>query len=121
MKAVLQNDLAKKKKNIIKKIETYYDERIERALYRGRDPEKRRQYVSDALDKKASRLEELKRSFRTAVPKYMKQFPKKSWSGITKTYSKTLYVFQDYQAENCLLTMHINFVNIAGSCSEKSL
>ncbi|MGN7177722.1 DNA helicase [Paenibacillus sp. FSL R5-0490] len=78
LKAVLQNDLAKKKKNIIKKIEIYYDERIERALYRGRDPEKRRQYVSDALDKKASRMEELKRSFRTAVPKYMKQFPKKS-------------------------------------------
>ncbi|MED1942645.1 3'-5' exonuclease [Cytobacillus firmus] len=77
-KAVLQNDLAKKKKNIIKKIETYYDERIERALYRGKDPEKRRQYVSDALDKKAARLEELKKSFRTAVPKYMKQFPKKS-------------------------------------------
>lgn len=78
LKTVLQNDLAKKKKNIIKKIETYYDERIERALNRGKDPEKRRQYVSDALDKKAARLEELKKSFRTAVPKYMKQFPKKS-------------------------------------------
>lgn len=78
LKAVLQNDLAKKKKYIIKKIETYYDERIERALYRGRDPEKRRQYVSEALDKKASRLEYLKKSFRTAVPKYMKQFPKKA-------------------------------------------
>jgi DNA helicase-2/ATP-dependent DNA helicase PcrA len=78
LKAVLQNDLAKKKKNIIKKIETYYDERIERALYRGKDPDKRREYVSEALDKKADRLEEIKKSIRTAVPKYMKQFPKKS-------------------------------------------
>ncbi|UQX52402.1 hypothetical protein M5V91_15265 [Cytobacillus pseudoceanisediminis] len=99
---MLQNDLAKKKKNIIKKIETYYDERIERALNRGKDPEKRRQYVSDALDKKAARLEELKKSFRTAVPKYMKQFPKKALSVIIKTCLKTPTVFQDCQAGNCL-------------------
>lgn len=78
LKAVLQNDLAKKKKNIISKIETYYDERIERALYRGKDPEKRRQYVSDALDKKAIRLTEIKKALRNAVPAYMKQFPKKT-------------------------------------------
>ncbi|MFE8698472.1 RNA polymerase recycling motor HelD [Cytobacillus sp. FJAT-53684] len=78
LKAVLQNDLAKKKKNIIKKIEIYYDERIERALYRGNDPEKRRQYVSDALDKKALRLAEIKKAIRNAVPAYMRQFPKKT-------------------------------------------
>lgn len=78
LRAVLQNDLAKKKKNIIKRIETYYDERIERALYRGKDPEKRRKYVSEALDKKGARLEEITKSIRSAVPKYMKQFPKKS-------------------------------------------
>ncbi|GLB58714.1 RNA polymerase recycling motor HelD [Cytobacillus sp. NCCP-133] len=78
LKAVLQNDLAKKKNNILKKIETYYDERIERALYRGKDLEKRRKYVSEALDKKAARLEEIKKSIRSAVPKYMRQFPEKS-------------------------------------------
>lgn len=78
LKAVLQNDLAKKKKNIIGKIETYYDERIERALYRGNDPEKRRQYVSDALDKKALRLAEIKKAIRGAVPAYMRQFQKKT-------------------------------------------
>ncbi|MBP2243331.1 DNA helicase-2/ATP-dependent DNA helicase PcrA [Cytobacillus eiseniae] len=78
LKAVLQNDLAKKKQNMIKKIETYYDDRIERALYRGNDPEKRRQYVSDALDKKTLRLAEIKKAIRTALPTYMRQFPKKS-------------------------------------------
>lgn len=78
LKAILQNDLAKKKKNIIEKIETYYDDRIERAIYRGKDPDKRRQYVSDALDKKAIRLAEIKKAIRSAVPSYMRQFPKKS-------------------------------------------
>ncbi|QED46248.1 RNA polymerase recycling motor HelD [Cytobacillus dafuensis] len=78
LKAILQNDVAKKKQNIIKKIETFYDERIERALYRGKDPEKRRQYVSDALDKKDLRLSEIKKALRTAVPAYMRQFPKKT-------------------------------------------
>ncbi|MBS4192672.1 AAA family ATPase [Bacillus sp. FJAT-49705] len=78
LKAILQNDVAKKKQNIIKKIETFYDERIERALYGGKDPEKRRQYVSDALDKKALRLNEIKKAIRTAVPSYMRQFPKKT-------------------------------------------
>ncbi|WP_409975284.1 HelD family protein [Bacillus sp. Bva_UNVM-123] len=78
LKAILQNDLAKKKKNMIKKIEDYYDERIERAIYHGKDPEKRKQYVSEALDKKAERLAEIKKAIRNAVPAYMKQFPKKS-------------------------------------------
>lgn len=78
LKAVLQNDLAKKKKNMIEKIETYYDDRIERAIYRGKDPDKRRQYVSDALDKKALRLAEIKKAIRSAVSSYMKQFPRKT-------------------------------------------
>ncbi|USK55415.1 AAA family ATPase [Cytobacillus solani] len=78
LKAVLQNDLAKKKKNMIDKIETYYDDRIERAIYRGKDPDKRRQYVSDALDKKALRLAEIKKAIRSAVSTYMKQFPKRT-------------------------------------------
>ncbi|MED3575488.1 RNA polymerase recycling motor HelD [Cytobacillus praedii] len=78
LKAVLQNDLAKKKKNMIEKIETYYDDRIERAIYRGKDPDKRRQYVSEALDKKALRLAEIKKAIRSAVSSYMKQFPKKT-------------------------------------------
>ncbi|WP_313801914.1 RNA polymerase recycling motor HelD [Cytobacillus sp.] len=78
LKAVLQNDLAKKKKNMIEKIETYYDDRIERAIYQGKDPDKRRQYVSDALDKKALRLAEIKKAIRNAVSSYMKQFPRKT-------------------------------------------
>jgi len=78
LKAILQNDLAKKKKIIIKNIETYYDDRIERALYHGKDPEKRKQYVSEALDKKEARLTEIKKAIRSAVPAFMKQFPKKT-------------------------------------------
>lgn len=78
LKAVLQNDLAKKKKTLIGKIETFYDERIERALYHGKDIEKRRLYVSEALDKKKARLAEMNKAIRNAVPAYMRQFPKKT-------------------------------------------
>ena len=78
LKAILKNDLAKKKKTIIEKIETYYDDRIEWAIYHGKDPEKRKQYVTEALDKKAARLKEIQTAIRNAVPAYMKQFPKKT-------------------------------------------
>ncbi len=78
LKAILQNDLAKKKKTLIGKVETFYDERIERALNHGKDIEKRRHYVSEALDKKKARLAEMNKAIRNAVPAYMRQFPKKT-------------------------------------------
>ncbi|WNS75853.1 RNA polymerase recycling motor HelD [Bacillus sp. DTU_2020_1000418_1_SI_GHA_SEK_038] len=139
LKAVLQNDVAKKKKNIINKIETFYDERIERALYRGQDAEKRRQYVSDALDKKALRLDEIKRALRNAVPAYMKQFPKKTllqyyhelfddpvklcrWAegGLTDQeakllceYSQQLFAKKKYEREDLSLLLYLQ-VNLFG-------
>ncbi|MGD6857484.1 RNA polymerase recycling motor HelD [Bacillus infantis] len=77
LKSILQGDLKRKKKNILAKIEAYYDDRIDRAIYRGKDAEKRREYVSHALDQKAGRLKDVQKSIRRAVPDYMKQFPKK--------------------------------------------
>ncbi|MEH7123873.1 RNA polymerase recycling motor HelD [Bacillus sp. JJ1773] len=139
LKAVLQNDVAKKKKNLISKIETFYDERIESALYRGKDPEKRRQYVSYALDKKELRLEEIKKAIRNAVPAYMKQFPKKTllqyyhelfsdpiklcqWAegGLSEQdaellceYSQTLFAKKKYEREDLALLLYLQ-VNLFG-------
>ncbi|MGD6994998.1 RNA polymerase recycling motor HelD, partial [Sutcliffiella horikoshii] len=42
LKGILQGDLKRKKKNILAKIEAYYDDRIDRAIYRGKDADKRR-------------------------------------------------------------------------------
>ncbi|MBY0121260.1 RNA polymerase recycling motor HelD [Bacillus sp. S/N-304-OC-R1] len=133
LKAILQNDVAKKKKEMIGKIETFYDERIERALYHGKDPERRRQYVSDALDKKAKRLDEIKKAIRNAVPSYMKQFPKKTllqyfhelfedpsllcqWAegGLTEQeatslcqYSQSLFMKKKYEREDLSLLLYL--------------
>lgn len=77
LKAILQNDVRIKKKQMLQKIEQYYDERIEKALYRGKDAEKRRRYVTEALDKKDERMKAIKGSIRNAVNQYMSQFPRK--------------------------------------------
>ncbi|MEW9111531.1 MAG: UvrD-helicase domain-containing protein [Cytobacillus gottheilii] len=77
LKGILQNDVRLKKKNMLEKIQTYYDVRIERALYRGDDPEKRRQYVIEAMDKKEKRVGEIQSAIKGAVRNYMKPFPKK--------------------------------------------
>lgn len=78
LKSILQSDVKRKKKEMLKRIETFYDEKIERALYSAKDPVKRRAYVSAALDKKSERLDSMKSAIRTAVTSYMKQFPKKT-------------------------------------------
>ncbi|MDQ0273632.1 RNA polymerase recycling motor HelD [Cytobacillus purgationiresistens] len=78
LKAILQSDVRRKKKEMIDKVELFYDEKIERALYNAKDPDKRRAYVSAALDKKSLKLTEIKKAIKSAVPSYMKQFSKKT-------------------------------------------
>ncbi|KAB2329977.1 AAA family ATPase [Cytobacillus depressus] len=133
LKAILQNDVAKKKKNMMSNVETFYDERIERALYHGKDAEKRKQYVSDALDKKALRMDEIKKAIRNAVPSYMRQFPKKTllqyyhelfsnpanlynWAdggltekdaGLLCQYNKRLFAKKKYEREDLALLLYL--------------
>ncbi|RRD95572.1 DNA helicase [Bacillus licheniformis] len=78
IRRVISNDLRSKKKKMIEKVETFYDDKIEKAIYGMRDEKKRRHFVSRALDKKEARLEELQFALKSAVTNYFKQFPKKN-------------------------------------------
>ncbi|CDQ21181.1 RNA polymerase recycling motor HelD [Halobacillus karajensis] len=76
IKAVLQSELRRKKKQILTKMATKYDEALDQALYGMKDANKRKIRVSFLITRKEERLKEIKQAARTAVSKYMKQFPK---------------------------------------------
>ncbi|KSU62049.1 DNA helicase [[Bacillus] enclensis] len=78
LKFLLQGYVRSNKKQMIEKVETFFDEKIEKALYQRAGAGNRKEYISKALDKKAERLEEVKKAVRTSVTQYMKQFEKKN-------------------------------------------
>ncbi|WP_026694973.1 RNA polymerase recycling motor HelD [Peribacillus kribbensis] len=77
LKNLLQNQVRANKKHMIEGIEKFYDDRLERALYSRLDSERRKELVSNALDKKQTRLLEIQNSIKTSLKEYMKQFEKK--------------------------------------------
>ncbi|MET3696441.1 DNA helicase-2/ATP-dependent DNA helicase PcrA [Bacillus oleivorans] len=77
LKLVLQNDVRQKKKQMVDKIVQFYDDKIEKAIYRMKDPKKRQAYVSEALDRKELRVKEIQKAIRNAVPQYIRKFPRK--------------------------------------------
>ena len=76
IKSVLQSELKRKKKQILEKMASKYDKALDDALYGIRDPEKRKIRVSFLITRKEERLKEVKEAGRTAVSKYMKNYPK---------------------------------------------
>ncbi|MEI5906372.1 RNA polymerase recycling motor HelD [Bacillus spongiae] len=76
LKTILQSTVRSNKKQMLMKVEKFYDDKIEKALLR-RESKERKEYVTQALDKKEARLKELKQQIRSAVSRYMKQFEKK--------------------------------------------
>lgn len=78
LKSLLQGYVRSNKKQMIEKVETFFNEKIEKALYQRAGAGNRKEYISKALDKKAERLEEVKKAVRTSVTQYMKQFEKKN-------------------------------------------
>ncbi|MGE8203152.1 RNA polymerase recycling motor HelD [Heyndrickxia sp. NPDC080065] len=76
VKRVLQNHVRTEKKRMIEKITTFYDNKLEKALYSKVEPEKRRKYISKALEKKDEALNEIKKEVRVAVNNYIKKLPK---------------------------------------------
>lgn len=76
VKRVLQNHVRTEKKRMVEKVTNFYDNKLEKALYSKAEPEKRRRYVSKALDKKEEALNEIKKESRIAVNQYMKKLPK---------------------------------------------
>ncbi|MCA0983965.1 AAA family ATPase [Halobacillus yeomjeoni] len=76
IKAVLQSELLRKKKQILAKVAEKYDQELDKALYGLKDPAKRKIRVSFLITKKEEKLKEIKKESRSAVSRYMKQFPK---------------------------------------------
>ncbi|WP_335872407.1 RNA polymerase recycling motor HelD [Bacillus sp. 2205SS5-2] len=86
LKKLLQSTVRTNKSSMLNRIEKFFDDRIEIALFR-KESEERRAYVTKALDNKEERLKSLKISIRKAVTSYMKQFEKKK----LLTYYAELY------------------------------
>jgi DNA helicase-2/ATP-dependent DNA helicase PcrA len=99
VKRVLQNHVRTDKKQMIEKITNFYDGKLDRALYSKGDAEKRRLYVSKALDKKAEALDEIKKAIRTSVNDYMKQFPKHDLFHYYKELVTNRKIFGKYAAD----------------------
>ncbi|MYL38701.1 RNA polymerase recycling motor HelD [Halobacillus litoralis] len=85
IKAVLQSELRRKKKQILEKVAAKYDEALDKALYGMKDPDKRKIRVSYLITRKEERLTEIKKAARTAVASFMKQYPA---FHVEKTYKK---------------------------------
>ena len=75
IKSLLEDDLKKKKSIMLTKINTKYDDALDRALYSRRiDTEKRKQKVVDLMDMKKERIAKVEKESKTAVKKYMDTF-----------------------------------------------
>ncbi|MDR7002783.1 RNA polymerase recycling motor HelD [Neobacillus niacini] len=75
IKSLLESDLKKKKAIIKSKLNTKYDDALDRALYSRRiDTEKRKQKVVDLMDMKKQRIAQVEKESKTAVKKYMEHF-----------------------------------------------
>ncbi|MCM3239140.1 UvrD-helicase domain-containing protein [Heyndrickxia oleronia] len=76
VKRVLQNHVRTEKKRMIDKVIKFYDGKLEKALYSKVNSEKRKAYISKALDKKEEALNDIKKEARVAVNRYIKKLPK---------------------------------------------
>ncbi|WP_108670289.1 RNA polymerase recycling motor HelD [Peribacillus acanthi] len=74
IKGILASHLKTKRKTIVSTIEQRYDDALDRALYRIKDAEKRREKVTSLLDQKEQRLSDIQTELKTAINRYMKQF-----------------------------------------------
>ncbi|KUP08064.1 DNA helicase [Bacillus coahuilensis p1.1.43] len=86
LKGILQGTVKNNRQLMLQKVERFFDDKIEKALFRKESPE-RREYVTKALDKKEERIVQLKKEIRNGVNSYFKQFEKKN----VLNYYKELY------------------------------
>jgi DNA helicase-2/ATP-dependent DNA helicase PcrA len=77
IQSVLKNQLKLKKKQVVEKLEIFYDDKIESALYDIKNKEKRRKKVTALSNKKDQRLEEVQRLSRNALKQFMTKFLQK--------------------------------------------
>ncbi|MCM2532859.1 UvrD-helicase domain-containing protein [Neobacillus pocheonensis] len=75
IKSLLEDDLKKKRSLMLSKLNTKYDDALEKALYSRRlQPEKRQHKVVDLMDMKEQRKANVEKESKTAVKKYMEPF-----------------------------------------------
>ncbi|WP_110113566.1 RNA polymerase recycling motor HelD [Bacillus sp. CGMCC 1.16541] len=75
VKRVLQNYVRTEKKEMIKRVTAFYDQKLEKALFQYDESPQRKAYVSKALDKKEEALKNIQSGVKTAVTAYIKKLP----------------------------------------------
>ncbi|KWW22589.1 DNA helicase [Peribacillus simplex] len=78
LKAILQNEVKRKKKIILERVTEFYEAKIEKALYKNIDPVIRKEFVTKCHDKKEERIRQAQKAIRTSVKAYFKQFQMKN-------------------------------------------
>ena len=97
IKNVLTNDLRIKKSIILTKINSKYDDALEKALYNTRlDDEKRREKVVGIMDGKEQRISMVEQESKVAVKKYMDSFVKKDIFTLYKELMTSSQLLQKY-------------------------
>lgn len=76
LKKALSNKLKRDRASIIKKVEEYYDRKIEELRIKMPPSEERRLKIVELIEKRDNKAEVLKKASKTAVTKYLALFPK---------------------------------------------
>ncbi|MDQ0159309.1 RNA polymerase recycling motor HelD [Alkalibacillus salilacus] len=87
IKNVIKQDFKQKQKKMTEKVETFYDEKLEKAIYSMTDETKRKETVSKLITRKEQRMKELETAIKGATQRYFKNFPNKG----LMTYYKQLW------------------------------
>ncbi|WP_223155158.1 RNA polymerase recycling motor HelD [Alkalibacillus aidingensis] len=85
IKNIIKHDFNQKKNKMRDKVSSYYEDKLEKAIYSMKDETKRKEFVSKALTKKEQRTKELEQAMKGATQRYFKQFPNK---GLLKHYKE---------------------------------
>ncbi|PFN76530.1 DNA helicase [Bacillus sp. AFS076308] len=99
IKNLLASDLRLKKSIILTKINSKYDDALEKALYSTRlDAEKRREKVVSIMDSKELRIKAVEQESKVAVKNYMDSFVKKDIFSLYKELMTSPETLQKYSA-----------------------
>lgn len=99
IKNLLANDLRIKKAIILSKINSKYDEALEKALYTTRlDSDKRREKVVSIMDLKEKRLSTVEQESKAAVKNYMEPFVKKDIFSLYKELTTSPELLKKYSS-----------------------
>lgn len=97
IKNLLANDLRIKKSIILTKINTKYDDALDKALYSSRlDSDKRKEKVVSIMDLKAKRIQTVEQEAKVAIKNYMEPFVRKDIFRLYKELMTSPELLQKY-------------------------